>query len=213
MIPILVRHGIRQKRTRSSWIHDYKVRTYREFGPAAVHVDTEKYRAGLNFLDNHIRVNPTQARSMLVEYFSVVNSFPGHKPAHCVSHSNGTNVTIEFLKLAAAQGQRFGTVILIGSAIHSDVDKSGVAELVQSGVVEMFYAYVSPEDKVIRRLENFPGFYGSLGSKGFHRDGKLYLADPRIRTRTFTGYGHNDYFSRSRVATTIDWINSDLGIK
>lgn len=212
MIPILVRHGIRTKRTRSGWIHDYKTLTYREYGAAAVHVDTEKYSAGINPIWNHLKVNPEQARSMLVEYFSVVNSFPNCAKANVVAHSNGTNVTLEFLKLAGEAGQKFNTVVLVGAAIHSDVEKSGVAQLIHDGVVEKFVAYVSRDDKVIRRLEDVPFFYGSLGSKGFQTDGRLITTNKRIITRDFSGYGHSDYFTPENIKATTDLINSDFGL-
>ncbi len=212
MKPILVRHGIRQKRTRPGWIHDYKVLTYRQFGPSAVHVDTEKYQAGANPIWNHLKVNPEQSRSMLVEYYGVVNAFPGCDKADAVAHSNGCNVTIGGIQLAAEQGQKFGTVILIGGAIHSDIEKSGVLQLVESGAVEKFIAYVSPDDRVIRRLEDIPYFYGSLGSKGFHHKGKLLTHHPRIKNRFFRGFRHSEYFTPENISNTTNKINSDIGL-
>lgn len=211
MTPILVRHGIKTKRTRSSWIHDYKALTYRKYGPCDINIDTEKYKAGINFLDNHLRINPAQARSMLVEYRGVSQSFPSHKKACIVAHSNGTNVTLGFLKLAEANGLQFGTVVLIGAAIHSDIEKSGVLSLLRCGTVEKFVAYVSPDDRVIRKLENFPGFYGSLGSKGFHYQGSS-ISTSSLVTREFTGYAHSEYFTHENIINTTKQINKDFGL-
>lgn len=210
MTPILVRHGIRTKRTRAAWIHEYKEITYRRYG-SAVHIDTEKYKAGVNSIWNHLVVNPMQARSMLVEYETIINAFPGADKACAVAHSNGTNVTMSFLRLAEKQSYKFGTIVLIGSAIHSDIERSGVLELVQNGTVEKFVCYVSSNDRVVRCLESIPFFYGSLGAKGFQQNGQA-VSHPRIITRTFENFGHGTYFTRENIVDTTAQINADFGL-
>lgn len=152
----------------------------------------------------------------------------GMHPLHLVAHSNGTNIALSVANALARREIRVETMVLIGSAMHSDVEKNGLAALVTSGQVRRAVAYCSPDDHVVRRLQEVPGFYGSLGSRGFTRgseatglrvEGYDPLGDEwgtdkwRYVTRWFPGYGHGEYFEGEKRAETFGCIAGDLALK
>ena len=152
----------------------------------------------------------------------------GIHPLHIVAHSNGTNIALSVAKALAARGIRTETMILIGSALHSDVEKNGLDNLVAAGHLRRAVAYCSPDDMIVRRLQSIPGFYGSLGSLGFERAGystglrvagyqpigSEWGADRwRFVTRWFPGYGHSEYFAELPRDATFACIARDLALE
>ncbi|HRQ87339.1 MAG TPA: hypothetical protein PLA50_00970 [Bacteroidia bacterium] len=169
-------------------------------------------------------VNPRIAR-VLASAIEARMEEIGIHPLHLVAHSNGTNIAVSLASALARRQIRVETMLLIGSALHSDVERNGLGELVAGGHVRRAIAYCSPDDLVVRRLQNFPGFYGSLGARGFERDGQATglrvertqpLGDEwgsdRIRyvTRLFPGMGHSGYFEPGQREETFACIASDL---
>lgn len=152
----------------------------------------------------------------------------GPHPVHIVAHSNGSNIAVSLAKALAKRDIRTETMILIGAAIHSDVAKNGLADLIASGHLRRAVAYCSTDDMVVRCLQDVPGFYGSLGSRGFERGptstglrvaayqplGVEWGADRwRYVTRWFPGFGHSDYFGGLVREVTFACIARDLALE
>lgn len=191
-----------------------------------VAVETESYRAGAVPPWNILVKNPIYARAYanrIAEFSAAyeVSRFPSTANAelrklyslrfHLLAHSNGTNIAVGAVKRLAKLGIRVETLILVGSAVHSDVERNGLAELIGGDHLRRVIAYCGESDKVIRHLQSFPGFYGSLGTRGFERDGRrtglqvegfqpLTEKDwghdrHRFITRTFPGFTHSQWMS------------------
>jgi pimeloyl-ACP methyl ester carboxylesterase len=169
-------------------------------------------------------VNPRIAKVLASSIESRMNEIGIH-PLHIVAHSNGTNIAIALAKELARRGIRVQTMVLIGSALHSDIEKNGLDDLVATGHLRRAVAYCSPDDIVVRRLQSVPGFYGSLGSKGFERAGLPIglrvaafqaLGDEwgterwRYVTRWFMSFGHSQYFAEETRPKTFECIARDL---
>lgn len=226
MIPhphVFAINGIRTSTTSSSWP--------KRFGPyleSRYHCTTEAhhYYTGPVPAWNLWVTNPKIARVLASSIEDRMEEIGIHT-LHLVAHSNGTNIAVALAAALAHRGIRIETMVLIGSALHSDVEKSGLAALVAGGHLRRAVAYCSPDDLVVRRLQGIPGFYGSLGSRGFERWGQAtglrvegyqplgqeWGADKhRYVSRLFAGYGHSDYFHDEYRATTFSCIARDLGL-
>lgn len=206
---IVAIHGIRTRRTSPSWPKHLAGWCA---GLPSVQTEAIYYEAGPFSIWNNLIKNPRLARE-LVSRIETRREYDPHRRIHLVAHSNGGVIALSAAKALAARGIRIETIILTGAAVESDVEKSGLAALIGADRLGRAYAYSSPDDGVIRReLEWVPGLYGSLGSKGFHRDGKptglrIEGYQPigeggewgaekfRFVTRWFPGFGHGDYFS------------------
>lgn len=129
-------------------------------------------------------------------------------PLHFVAHSNGCDIALKTVRRLADRGIRTETVILTGSVTEPDVEKSGVAELVDSGMLGTAFAYCSADDVPLKVPLKWP--YKSLGCEGWKLNGRSY-EDPRIRTRWFAG-GHGAYFCVGRRKTVFAQMRSDLGL-
>lgn len=185
------------------------------------------YRTGPIAPWNFWVTNPRIARVLASSIESRMEEIGIH-PLHLVAHSNGTNIALALAAALWARKIRVETMILIGSALHSDVEKSGLARLIAEGGVRRAVAYCSADDMVVRRLQDVPGFYGSLGSRGFERDGQptglivqgyqplgLEWGTDKHRyvTRMFTGYGHSDYFIETYRPATFACVARDLALR
>lgn len=146
---------------------------------------------------------------------------------HIVGHSNGTNIAVNLAQRLRRLGVGVDTLILIASALHSDIGTSGLSELIAGGWVRRAVAYCSPEDSVIAPLQRFPGFYGSLGTKGFERKGQttgLRVSGDQVLgrewgedkhryvTRWFSGFAHGAWFNSENLEKTFHCISQDLGL-
>lgn len=171
-------------------------------------------------------VNPHIAKVLASSIESRMNEIGLH-PLHLVAHSNGTNIAVALAAALESRGIRVETMVLIGSALHSDVERNGLGKLISAGQVRRVVAYCSADDLVVRRLQSVPGFYGSLGSRGFERGGEatgLREVGPqdlgkewgtdryRFVTRWFPQYGHSDYFALDHRLETYTCIARDLGL-
>ena len=211
MQSVFIIHGIRTKATRRIWIQMLRIWLYIKYG-MALYIITEKYKAGPFSVRNHLSVNPYQAASLFEECEIALEMFGEGVGLNFVSHSNGTNVTLGALKLLAEQGIPVRNVVLIGSAINSDVERSGILELVNSGAVQKVTCFVSEKDRVVGWLEKIPFFYGSLGAKGFRKNGNPFETN-RIRTIRFEKYGHSDYFESENIDNTFELIDRELDLE
>lgn len=224
MIPhphIVAINGIRTPTTEDSWP--------KRLVPAleASHLCTGEahyYRTGPFAPWNFWVTNPRIAKVLASSIEARMEQIGIH-PLHIVAHSNGTNIAVELAYALWKRKIRVETMVLIGSALHSDVSASGLGDLIAGGAVRRAVAYISPDDLVVRRLQAIPGFYGSLGARGFERDGMqtglqvqgyqplgLEWGTDKYRyvTRTFDGYGHSDYFAEEHRAATFACVARDL---
>jgi len=186
------------------------------------------YRAGAFAPKTHWYTNPRAAAELLSRVILYREMFP-EGLIYIVSHSNGTNVAVLLAQRLAALGISVEVMAFLGSAVHSDVKKSGVHDLLTSGHLGRAVAYCSPDDPVILPLlQRIPGFWGSLGSKGWTRDGVptgllVQGYDPlnngnwgrdrhRLITRWFPRYGHSQWLKPPDDAATFACLIADLGL-
>lgn len=224
---ILLIHGIRTKRTSASWPKHFS-----GYVSGLVDVITEAvyYEAAPLPIWNTLVKNPRLAKDL--ESRVVTRLLYDHHPlkVSIVAHSNGGCVAPLLMRRLAASGIRTETVILTGAANDSDVESSGLEELVADGMLRRAIAYSSPDDGVTRPwLEWIPGFYGALGSRGFHRAGKPTglrvegyqpltaggewgATKHRFVTRWFPAYGHGEYYDANVRRRTFNCILEDLGL-
>ncbi len=223
---IVLIHGIRTRRTSPSWPKHF---TGWVAGLPQVRTEAIYYEAGPLPIWNNVFKNPRLARE-LVSRIETQRLYQHGQRIHLVAHSNGGVIALATMRRLAHLGIPVATCILTGAAVESDVEKSGLADLIGGGHLGRAIAYSSPDDGVIRReLEWIPGFYGSLGSKGFHRWGeptglRIEGYQPigeaqewgaekfRYITRWFPGFGHGDYFSDAERRHCFECLLEDCGI-
>ena len=217
-------HGIRTRITSASWPKRFLPYAEEQLGCTT---EAHYYEAGPIPPWNLWVTNPKVARGLAASIEARMQR--GLRPVHIVAHSNGTNIAVALARRLEKIGIRVHTLIVIGSALHADVEKSGLRELMLSGQVRRAIAYSSPDDRVIRRLEDIPGFYGSLGARGFERWGDSYglrvreyqpiapvgfsiEGSQKFVTRWFPDFGHGEYFEPEHETATYTCIVRDLGV-
>lgn len=131
------------------------------------------------------------------------------KPFHFIGHSNGTDVNLKTIKILAERGIATETAIFTGSILDHDVERSGIAELIDSKMLGRAYAYCSTSDLPLALPLKYP--YRDLGRRGWTLNGKPY-EEPRIRTRFFEGFGHGDYFAPEHRDETFRLMRIDMGL-
>lgn len=225
---VTILHGIHQGLTDPGWTAAFADEL--ELRLDRVATDTEHYRASVFAPWNLWVKNPLYARHHAARIAGFVARRPDAR-IHLVAHSNGTNIAVEIAKRLARQEIAVSTLILVGSAVHSDVEVSGIADLVSRGWVQRVVAYCSDDDRIIRRLQSIPGFYGSLGTRGLELDGdpiglRLRYYEPiegrtpiewgrdryRYVTRWFSGYRHSQWFAPQHRAETFECFLDDMGL-
>lgn len=188
--------------------------------------DAHYYRTGAIPFWNLWVTNPHVARvlaSSLASRLAEIES-----SVHIVAHSNGCNIAVELMRQLRKRGIAVDTAVLIGAAIHSDVRRGGLGDLIAEGWLRRAVAYCSPDDAVIRPLQAVPGGYGGLGARGFEREGSAtglrvlrYQAlgqewgedKYRYVTRMFPAYGHSDYFIAEHAGETWACLAGDMGLQ
>ncbi len=215
---ILAIHGINTGLTNPSW--PWHFAAFVDRVGLAAHVETEHYKAGPWPRLNKFIVNPPVAKA-LANRVLLRREILGPAPVHLLAHSNGGVVALSVVKRLAEGGVPVETLVLVGSAIDSDVRKTGLAGLVADGRLNKAVALCSPDDRVIRHLQRFPGAYGSLGARGFTREGERTGAQvegygeappfAEFSTRWFGGFGHSDYFTPAWATATYSTALRDMG--
>lgn len=188
---IVAIHGILTGETSSAWQQRFKHFVI-DRCPDIV-VENREYWAGpfrfynLFFL-NHLCA--ARVVDMLVPYIE-----DDHEVSF-VTHSNGADIALKAIRQLAALGHRTRAVVFIAGAIQADVQRNGIADLIESGKLGRAVAYCSRADAVLR--ERFIWPYGHLGYQGFRHSPDCCPAEfdsGQIITRWFTGYGHGTYFT------------------
>lgn len=134
MIPpphVVAINGIRTDTDAISW--PKRLRPFLESRHVCT-VESHYYRTGPFPPWNLWAVNPRIARVLASSIEARMEEIGIH-PLHLVAHSNGTNIALALAKSLAARGIRVNTMVLIGSALDSDVERSGLAALISAGVV------------------------------------------------------------------------------
>jgi hypothetical protein len=101
--------------------------------------------------------------------------------------------------------------------------------LISTDKVRRVVAYCGGRDIVVKRLQFFPGFYGSLGTRGFERDGRstglrvseyqpLSAADwghekYRFVTRWFPDFTHSEWMDAEHREETFHSFARDMGLE
>lgn len=221
--------GIFTGRTRPDWKDRFAwYLDAQGYDVMTVHRD---YWAGAFAPKTHWWTNPRVARG-LAQHIAEFVRLSGERPVriHIVAHSNGTNVAVLVARLLRQLGIAVDTLIVIGSALHSDIEKNGVRDLIASGFLERAIAYCSPDDPVVRPLlQRIPGFWGALGSTGWTRDkettglrvdgyapidnGEWGRARYRFITRWFPKFGHSQWLNPPGDAETFPCVVRDMGLQ
>ena len=180
-------HGIMNKTTDPSWPDHFDA--YLLDRHPGVKSIKQRYAAGPFPLWNVLWKNPSHAASLVEEIQVLMNP---HDRICFVGHSNGTDVNLRAVKMLAGVGIKTDVMVLIGSVVGSDVQRSGILPLIESGALRKAVAYCSPLDSAV----GLPliGVYGRLGKTGFQWGGQDF-ATSSIFTRWFPGYEHSTYFS------------------
>jgi pimeloyl-ACP methyl ester carboxylesterase len=212
-------HGINTDLVDAAW--PWRFAAYVDRCKLDAHVETEHYKAGPHPRLNTYLVNPRVAKA-LANRVLLRREILGAAPVHLIAHSNGADVAVRVAERLAKAKVRVETLILIGAAIHSDIEKSGLRSLSDHGFLGKAVAYYSPIDPVIRYLQTFPGAYGSLGARGFEHPAKQrvgfhvdgYTDAPPFAdfvSRRFENFGHSEYFSPAWRDATFATALSDMG--
>lgn len=232
-------HGIRTGLTDPNWTQHCQ--NFLELRMDQVAIATESYTAGPIPPWNLWVTNPRYARA----YAGRIAAFHAEHRlqraeaelmglrlpplrVHLVAHSNGTNIAVGVVQRLAALEIHVETLILIGSALHSDVDASGLAWLIGANKLRKVIAYCGGRDRVVRSLQSIPGFYGSLGTRGLERDGRatglrvseyqpLTAGDwgaerHRFVTRWFPDFTHSEWMDAEHRAETFRCLAGDMGL-
>lgn len=212
-------HGINEGLTNPSW--PWELISYSLEKNINVIFQSEHYWASAMPVWNHFITNPKYGKALTKR--EILFQERQKSPIYIVAHSNGTNIAMHMIRNLAKEGFEIEKFILIGSTVESDVEKSGLADL----PIKQCIAYCSPKDNVAKYLQKTPKFYGSLGARGFERNGKptgtktkgftplkdLTWGDERHKyvTRWFPDFGHSDWFAKSVSDLTFNCILEDFG--
>jgi pimeloyl-ACP methyl ester carboxylesterase len=218
-------HGIMTRRTSVSWPKHF---TGYLANLSGISTDALYYEASPLSWYNTMMKNPRLARELLTRTETRLHYAAERPRLHIVAHSNGADIAIRTMQRRAKAGIRTETAILTGAAIHSDVSRNGLVDLIENGWLGRAIAYSSPNDIVVRRLELIPGGYGSLGARGFRRGGaetglRVEAYQPieeggwgaskhRFITRVFPGFGHGKYFDADQRLKCFECILADCGV-
>ncbi len=194
-------HGILTRQTRADWPDQFDAWCAAQAVPARV--EKREYMAGpFPWWNRHVR-NPRLARACVAEIAEFKRARIGAVRPSFVAHSNGTDVALLAVQQLAERNIATDTLIVIGSVLHADVERNGVASLVRAGWLRRAVAYCSTSDGAIS-VGQF-STYGALGITGWTNN---TLAG--IQTRWFPRYGHGDYFTDTNRERTFALIKEDL---
>lgn len=219
-------HGILTGLTSPSWATDFA--PWAESRHPLVRAQAHRYAAGPFPLWNHAWTNPRQAKAAAMRLREAMRHDPPLRTRiHLVAHSNGAKIAVSVAKLLAREGVRTETLVLVGAALHSDVRRNGLEKLVESGEVGRCVAFCSREDLVVAPLQRVPGFYGSLGARGWERAGEPFgailrgtetmapaesEAEAAFVTRWFEGAGHGGYWEGALRGEVFGCVLADMGL-
>lgn len=211
--------GIRDNRVHPTWPWAFRS-TAARLGIVA-DVDAHHYAAGPWPRWNKFAVNPPIAKR-IANQILLRREILGRGQVHLLAHSNGCVIALSVAQRLAKAGVPVETLVLIGAALHSNIDKSGLQDLGDRRMLNRAVSYYSPDDGVIKHLQTFPGAYGSLGARGFELGSRQpvgfhvvgYGEAPPFAdfvNRRFEGFGHSEYFSAPWADATFTTALRDMG--
>lgn len=229
MRPIVLIHGIRTRRTSTSWPKALAPWLEARY---PVRCEAVYYEArALPWLTT-LRVNPRIARDLrtrLAERFAAAPGLP--REFDLVAHSNGCEIALRLLHLADREGWRCRTAILTGAAIQPDPERSGVQALLDSGALGRAIAWSSDADWVVRLGQAHPSRWGELGATGWVREERRWplrrtvpvglrvegyapLGETRHRlvARLLKGYSHGQVWDADERVESFPCVAADLGL-
>ena len=243
---VTIIHGIHQGLTRADWTHRFG--NHLELRLPRVAIETESYQATAIAPWNLWVTNPIYARAHAARVQAFAADYDRASAADSgvfvggrserprgvrtaiVAHSNGCDIAVKMARRLAALGISTESMILTGAAAESDVEKSGLADLVRTRWIGRVIAYCSEVDRVIGWTGRMPGLYGGLGVQGWQRDGGPYglrvrgydaidngeewgRDRHRFVTRWFPDFSHGEWFSPGHREETFRCFAEDLGIE
>lgn len=183
------------------------------------------YWAGPIPMWTHWVVNPREVRHLVHRLGPLAGN--EDNSLLVLAHSNGTNIAVPTMRELAKLGLRTEAAILMGSALPSRVDRSGLLDLANAGHLGRAFAYCDPKDRIAsHRREWVPFWWGGLGALGFLDENRNrfglelpnYAPMPpdssaRFVTRMFEGLGHNGYTaSPATRAEIFNLAKADFGL-
>lgn len=243
---VTIIHGIHQGLTRADWTHRFG--NHLELRLPRVAIETESYRATAIAPWNLWVTNPIYARAHAARVATFREAWMAERGADAglfvggraqgssrlkvavVAHSNGGDIAVRQVKRHAQMGIHTDVLIVTGSAGQSDVDRSGLRDLVRAGHLGRAVAYCSEVDRVIGWTRRMPGLYGGLGVQGWRHEGASYglrvegyqpIDDGvtwgrdryRFVTRWFPKFSHGEWFAPAHREETFRCFTEDLGIE
>lgn len=213
-------HGIRTGTTDPTWPYHWQMWCYHQRFPVMVHL--KHYKAKALPYWNQLVINPREAKEN-ANWLAQDRQMLGENTRFdFIGHSNAGQICEATISLLAGRGINTHTLILTGSALESDVKKSGLFDLVQQGHLKRVICYSSGSDRVVRYLEKFPLGYGSAGAKGLCLGGDHYGlqatayepvdTDVTWVTRWFHRWGHSAAHDPENRARTFASFARDLGL-
>jgi len=216
-------HGILQPVTRSGWPWDFQI--WSGLCGLPFVCQAEHNEGSPRPVFNFLWAVPRSSRAVaahLIRVNAEARETGGRElPISMVAHSNGTIIAARAARRLFKMGQPVDTLVLIGSALHSDVRRSRLMDLVESGAVRRVVVYASRRDIVVKHLDWIPWFWGALGAKGLQLDGEAFGAQVQedgpcdVRHQSFVtrwwDLGHSEYFSRPMQARIFACVAGDLG--
>jgi hypothetical protein len=214
MRPLIIAiHGIYTGQTSASWPDKFD--GYCERHDLAVSVRKKEYSAGFWSRKNLGWTNPRLARGLEAETLELLTNHAlgtvSDRPIHFLSHSNGTDIALRTIKLLAERNIITDTFIAIGSVLKPDIEKNGIADLLDDGRLRKAVAYCSTRDRAIGFASWFPGPYSGLGVKGWQVGGQAYES-PSVRTHWRNEFGHGTWFEPAHIEQTFKTALHDFGI-
>lgn len=210
--------GIRDQLVNPTWPWKFSAEV-RRYGIDA-DVDATHYKAGPFPRLNKFLVNPPVAKA-IANRILLRREIIGPGPIHLLGHSNGGVVALDVCKRLARAGVVVDTLVAVGAAFDSDIEKSGLMHLVDKGHLLKVVAYASSSDVVIKHLQTFPGAYGSVGARGLTWNKQRTGAEIRgydhapafgdYITRRFDGFSHSQYWADPWREETFRTALTDMG--
>lgn len=198
---IVAIHGILTLETPASWHQRFKQFAWREH--PEIEVFHREYFAGFIPAWNVFFRNKRHAAALAA---ALVPYLKAGAEVSFVTHSNGADIGVKTIAALASAGFKTRALVAIGAAIQSDVEKSGIAQLLDAGSLGRAIAYCSTSDGALKLKAKWP--YGDLGRRGFTLNGTTYYSI-ETQTRWFAGYGHSDYFAPDLAEATFRQVIAD----
>lgn len=138
-------HGILTKSTAPAWID--RLAHYLWLMEPGCETVKRRYTAGPFPIWNVFVKNHILARALAEELRPYCED---GAELHFVTHSNGADIALKTIRRLAQEGHKTNVAIFIGAALRSDIEASGLYELLELGAIRAAFAYCSSSDLALR---------------------------------------------------------------